>query len=113
METKRFVLKYSILLLVYIILIQIVEPYGLQMYLTFSMKDGYDHLLAEQFRYISTAVNLLGNILFVIFLLIDLKGKKAIEWIIIAITLFNPLSGLLLIMAWKMYGDFRSRIHEV
>lgn len=111
METKKVVLKYSILIFIHIILFQIIEPYGLNLFLSISSRGEYNPSLVEQFRYISTGANFLINILFVLFMIIDLKKKKSIEWIIIAITLFNALTGLLLIIVWKIYADIK-RVQE-
>lgn len=106
METKRFVTKYLILLLTHIILFQIIRTYGLNLLLSIVYDPEVDYNFSEKFQYIITGINIVFNLLFVVFIIIDVKAKKAADWLIITITLFSAQTGLLLLICWKLYNDY-------
>ena len=106
METKRFVTKYLILLLIHIILFQIIRTYGLSLLLSLVYDPQVDHNFAEKFQYVITGINIVFNLLFVIFIIIDVRAKKAADWLIIVITLFSAQTGLLLLICWRLYNDY-------
>ncbi len=86
MNIKKLLTKYSILLLIYIGLIRFAKPYGLQLYYTLHSQPD---MMAEDVRIIQSAfitITFLLNLILSIFIIVDSKQKKTIDWLIVIIT---------------------------
>ena len=44
-----------------------------------------------------------------VFILIDSKQKKAIDWIIVIITFFSVETGILLFLVWQIYKSISEK----
>jgi len=100
---KRTLTKYCILLLLYIIIVRFVQPYALQLHFTMSKEPISDPLTIQTLQSIFTAISIVINLIFVIIMIIDSKGKALIDWLIIVITFFSPEAGITIFIVWQLY----------
>ena len=109
MNIKKVLTKYSILLLIYIALIRFVKPYGLQLYYTLHSQPD---LIAENVRTIQSAfimITFLLNLILAIFIVVDSKQKKVLDWLIVIITFFSAETGIVLFVVWKIYKELNEK----
>lgn len=109
MNIKKLLTKYSILLLIYIGLIRFAKPYGLQLYYTFHSQPD---MMPEDVRMIQSAfitITFLLNLVLAIFILIDSKQKKTIDWLIVIITFFSAETGIALFVIWQIYKELNKK----
>lgn len=109
MNIKKILTKYSILLLIYIALIRFVKPYGLQLYYTLHSQPD---MLTETVNTIQTifiTITFLLNLILAIFIIIDSKQKKALDWLIVIITFFSAETGIILFAVWQVYKELNKK----
>ena len=109
MNIKKFLTKYSILLLIYIALIRFVKPYGLQLYYTLHSQPD---IMAESINTIQSVfitITFLFNLILAIFIIVDSKQKKTIDWLIVLITFFSAETGIVLFVVWQIYKDLNKK----
>lgn len=104
--TKKIVKKYLILLLVYTVVVRFIGFYGLRLYYTLADDPKLLPATVQSFQAFVTAIEFTLKILVVIFMLIDVKGKKPIDWLIITITFFNADIGIVLFIIWAFYKEW-------
>ncbi len=105
MKIKKILTKYSILLLIYIVLIRFIKPYGFQLYYTLYIQPD---MIAESVRMIQSAfitVTFILNLILAINIIIDSKQKKILDWLIVIITFFSAETGVLLFIIWQIYKE--------
>jgi len=103
MEFKRFFKKYIILLLAYLLVVRFIQPYGLKLYYTILSNPIDNPNTIELIQSITTLVGFLVNLIFVVFMLIDIKSKKLIDWLLILVTFLSPGIGIALFIVWNYY----------
>lgn len=109
MNIKKLLSKYSILLLIYIGLIRFVKPYGLQLY--YSLHSQPD-MMPEDIRTIQSAfltTTFLLNLILSIFIIVDSKQKRTIDWLIVIITFFSAETGIALFLIWQIYKELNKK----
>ncbi len=109
MKTKMNLTKYLILLLVYFIIVRFMQPYGLKLYYsTFENPMGSPHTI-NTIQSALTAFGFLVNLIFVVFMIFDTKGKKTPDWLIILVTFFSPEAGITLFIGWNIYKEITEK----
>ena len=103
MDFKKVFKKYIILLLVYLVISRVIQPYGLNLYYSSVDNPIGNPNTIELIQSIMTLIGFLINLIFVIFMIIDLKPKKLIDWLIIILSFFSPEIGIILFLLWKYY----------
>ena len=58
---------------------------------------------------IFTSVTFLLNLIFVIFILVDAKQKRAVDWLIAIITFFSAETGIVLFLIWQIYKEINKK----
>ncbi len=109
MNIKKILTKYSILLLIYIALIRFVKPYGLQLYYTLHSQP---EIMAESVRTIQSVfitITFLLNLILAIFIVVDSKQKKVLDWLIVIITFFSAETGIALFLIWQIYKELNKK----
>lgn len=109
MNIKKIMTKYSILLLIYIVLNRFVYTYGLKIYYTLHSQPD---MMLETVRTIQSAfgtATFLMNLILAIFIVIDSKQKKALDWLIIMITFFFAEIGIILFIIWQIYKNLNKK----
>jgi NADH:ubiquinone oxidoreductase subunit K len=109
MNIKKLLTKYSILLLIYIGLIRFAKPYGLQLYYTLHSQPD---MMPEDVRMIQSAfitITFLLNLILAIFILVDSKQKKSLDWFLVVITFFSAETGITLFLIWQIYKDLNKK----
>ncbi len=105
MNIKKVLLKYVILLLIYIVIVRFLQPYGLKIYYS-TIENPIDNPNTIQtIQSIMTLITFIINLIFVVFMAIDSKSKKLLDWMIILITFFSPESGITIFIVWQIYKD--------
>lgn len=103
MKIENLLKKYSILLLIYVILYYVIQPYGLKIYYSTALQPNFKAETIQVIQSIIYLVTLLVNFIFVIIVFIDSKQKILIDWVILIITLFSVETGLILFLIWQIY----------
>lgn len=109
MSLKKILTKYSILLLIYIALIRFAQPYGLQLYYTLHSQPD---MLPTDIRTIQSAfitITFLLNLILAIFIVVDSKQKKVLDWLIVTITFFSAETGIALFLIWQIYKELNKK----
>lgn len=103
MKIQKLLTKYSILLLIYIAIVRFAKPYGLQLY--YSLYSNPDMMVetVNTIQSIFIGITFIINLFLVIFILIDSKQKKAIDWLLAIITFFSAETGILMFLIWQIY----------
>lgn len=105
MNIKKVLLKYVVLLLIYIVIVRFLQPYGLKIYYS-TIENPIDNPNTIQtIQSIMTLITFIINLIFVVFMAIDSKSKKLLDWIIILITFFSPESGITIFIVWQIYKE--------
>jgi heme A synthase len=103
MDMKKVLTKYVILLLVYIVIVRFIEPYGLQIYYS-TIENPIDNPNTIQtIQSFMTLITFIINLIFMIFMIVDTKAKKLLDWLIIVITFFSPEAGITIFIVWQIY----------
>ena len=76
MKNQKLLLKYLILLLVYIFIERFVEPYGLNLYYSYYSNPSMMPETVNSIQSIFTTISFLIRLIFAILILIDSKNKK-------------------------------------
>lgn len=105
---KRIV-KYLILLLVYILIVRFVGPYALKFYFIGTGLPEATAISVVTFQAIISGLELLINLLFAVFIIIDTKNKRVIDWLLIVITFFSPESGISIYIVWQLYQELSTK----
>ena len=100
---KKNFKKYIILLLIYLVIVRFVNPFGLKLYYSIIENPIDDLNSIKIIESVIRLIELIVNLTFVIFMIIDAKSKKLIDWLIIIVTFFNPGIGIILFLLWKYY----------
>lgn len=103
MNIKRLITKYSVLLIIYIVLFRFIQPYGLRLYYSIYSNPDMVTETVNTIQSIFTALTFLINLIFVIFILLDAKQKKVVDWLIAIITFFSVETGIVLFLIWQIY----------
>jgi len=111
MDIKKVLTKYVILLLIYIVIVRFLQPYGLQLYYS-TIENPIDnpHTI-KTIQSFMALVAFIINLIFVIFMIVDSKAKKLLDWLIIVITFFNPVAGITIFIVWQVYKQLTNK-HE-
>jgi len=109
MNIKNLLTKYSILLLIYIALIHFAKPYGLQLYYTLQSQPDLTVGCVKTIQSVFITITFLLNLILAIFITLDSKQKKAIDWLIIVITFLSAETGIALFLIWQIYKDLNKR----
>lgn len=105
MNIKKVLLKYVVLLLIYIVIVRFLQPYGLKIYYS-TIENPIDNPNTIQtIQSIMTLITFIINLIFVVFMAIDSKSKKLLDWMIILITFFSPESGITIFIVWQIYKE--------
>ncbi|TRZ43062.1 hypothetical protein D3A96_11335 [Robertkochia marina] len=103
MEFKGFFKKYVILLLAYLLVVRFIQPYGLKLYYTAINNPIDNPNTIELIQSITSLVGFLINLIVVVFMIVDIKSKRLIDWLLISVTFLSPEIGITLFMVWKNY----------
>ena len=103
MNLKKAMSKYLIILLVYVLIIRFVQPYGLRLYYTLSNDPDMMVTTHEIVQAIYALITFSLNLIIVILMAIDAKRKKAIDWLILVITFFSVETGICMFFIWQFY----------
>jgi hypothetical protein len=106
MTLKKLLTKYLVLLLSYTVITRFIEPYAMRLYYTIYNNPQMGSQTIQTIQSISTAFTFLINLVIVILLIIDSKGKKLIDWLIIVISFFSPETGITIFIVWQTYKEF-------
>jgi hypothetical protein len=49
------------------------------------------------------------NLILAIFIIVDSKQKKAIDWLIVIITFFSAETGIILFAVWQIYKELNKK----
>ena len=109
MKISNLILKYSILLLIILMIERFVEPYAMKLYYSINNSPNLMPETIEQFQSIVMSVNFLFNLIIVILMIIDSKNKKSIDWIIFIITFFSSDVGVPIFFIWQIYKDLNNK----
>jgi hypothetical protein len=103
MNTKKIIGKYAVILLIYVLITNLIQPYGLKLY--FSIVSN-PQMTANSVNLISNlilTVRFVLSLIIILFVLIDSKQKVFIDWLIVIIILFSAEIGILLFLIWQIY----------
>ncbi|MBK7851304.1 MAG: hypothetical protein IPJ66_09300 [Bacteroidetes bacterium] len=103
METKKLISKYAVILLVYVILIHFVQPYGLKAYYSAVASSPLTSATVNTIQSYLYALEFTLNLIIMIIVLLDSKQKKAIDFLIALIILFSAETGIILFLIWQIY----------
>ena len=109
MEIKRILTKYAILLLVYIVIVRFLEPYGLRIYYSMIENPIDNPNIIQTIQSVMTLITFIINLIFVIFMIVDSKSKKILDWLIILITFFSPEAGITIFIVWQIYKQLTNK----
>jgi len=109
MEIKRILTKYAILLLVYIVIVRFIEPYGLRIYYSMMENPIDNPNTVQTIQSVMTLITFIINLIFVIFMIVDSKSKKLLDWLIILISFFSPESGIAIFIVWQIYKQLTNK----
>lgn len=109
MKIKKILTKYSILLLIYIALIRFVKPYGLQLYYTLHSQPDMMVESINTIQSVFITITFLLNLILSIFIIVDSKQKKALDWLIAIITFFSAETGIVLFAIWQIYKELNKK----
>lgn len=109
MNIKKLLTKYSILLIIYIVLVHFIQPYGLRLYYSLYSNPDMVTETVNTIQSIFTAVTFLINIIFVVFILVDAKQKKVADWLIVVITFFSAETGIVLFLIWQINKELNRK----
>ena len=109
MNIKRLITKYSILLIIYIVLVRFIQPFGLRLYYSVYSNPDMATETVNTIQSIFTSVTFLLNLIFVIFILVDAKQKRAVDWLIAIITFFSAETGIVLFLIWQIYKEINDK----
>lgn len=103
MEARKLLSKYAFILLIYVILIHFVQPYGLRFY--YSLAEGsqitsYTLATIQSFLF---ALTLLLNLIIMLIVLVDSKQKRLLDFLIAFVILFSAETGVILFLIWQTY----------
>jgi hypothetical protein len=107
--TGKIFRKYLALLLIYTVTTRVIGYYGLRLYYTFSDKPKMLPGTVQSFQSIMTAIELIFNLIIVILIITDIKGKKLIDWLVIILTLFTADIGIVLFIVWTFYKEWTQK----
>ncbi len=105
MNIRKTFIKFSILLLVYIVLVCFLQPYGLYIYYTLSSQPD---LVPGSIKAVQSAlitITFVLNLILAIFVAVDSKQKIVVDWLIVIITFFSAETGIGLFLIWQIYKD--------
>ena len=105
MNKFKLIFKYSIFMLVLVIIERFVQPYAMKMYFSFNNNPDLMPDTIQQFQSIVMTFNFLLNLVITIFMIIDSKNKKGIDWILFIITFFSAEIGIPLFLIWQIYKE--------
>jgi len=105
MKIKKLFTKYALLLLIYILIVRFIEPYGLRLYYSLSDDPMSNPQTIDTIQSVLTLINFIINLIFVVFMIIDSKSKKVLEWLIILVTFFSPEAGITIFLVWQIYKE--------
>jgi len=103
MDIKKILTKYVILLLIYIVFVKFLEPYGLRLYYSAIENPIGNPNTIKTIQSFMTLITFIINLVFVIFMIVDSKSKKILDWLIILITFFSPEAGITVFIVWQVY----------
>ena len=109
---ERVLTKYVILLLVYIVVVRFIQPYGLKLYYSIAENPMASQDSIHIIQSIMTLISFVINLIFVSFMIIDSKGKKLVDWLIIIITFFSPEAGIPIFIVWQIYKKMINTRHN-
>ena len=109
MNIRKILTKYSILLLIYIALIRFVKPYGLQLYYTLHSQPDMMVQSINTIQSVFITITFLLNLILAIFIIVDSKQKKTIDWLIVIITFFSAETGIVFFAAWQIYKELNKK----
>ncbi|RRO15822.1 hypothetical protein [Flavobacteriaceae bacterium 14752] len=103
MDFKRVFKKYIILLLIYLVITRFINPFGLKIYYSIIENPIDNPNSIEIIESVMRLIEFIVNLIFVIFMIIDTKSKKLIDWLIMIVTFLNPGIGIALFIVWNYY----------
>ncbi len=109
MKISKLFLKYSVFLLVLVIIERFVEPYAMRFYFSLHKSPNLLPDTVQQFQSIVMIAGFILNLVITIFMIIDSKNKKGIDWIIFIITFFYAEVGVPLFLIWLTYKEMINR----
>lgn len=101
----KLLTKYSLLLILYILIQRFLYPYGLNLYYTLTSNPDMQVESVNIIQGIISASSFILSLILVIFIIIDSKQKKALDWIIALITFFAVETGIILFLIWQIYKE--------
>jgi hypothetical protein len=107
--TEKIFKKYLIILLIYTVIVRFIGFYGLRLYYTLADNPKLLPPTVQSFQAFVTAIEFALKVLVVILMLVDIKGKKLIDWLIILITFFNADIGIILFIVWSFYKEWTQK----
>ena len=112
MKYQKLLVKYIILLLIYVFIVRFVEPYGLNLYYSYYSNPSMMPETVNSIQSIFTAITFFIRLIFAILILVDSKDKKSIDWLIALVTFFSAEIGIVLFMLWQFYKEVMDRLKE-
>jgi hypothetical protein len=104
--TKKIFKKYLVLLLLYTVIVRFIGFYGLRLYYTLADNPKLLPTTVQSFQAFVTTIDFALKGLIVILMVVDVKGKKLIDWLIILLTFFNADIGIVLFIVWAFYKEW-------
>ncbi|MFZ4401396.1 MAG: hypothetical protein ACOYO1_15280 [Bacteroidales bacterium] len=106
MNTNKLIGKYVFILMIYVIVVYFIQPYGLKLYFSIVENPEISSINVNLIGKLITTSRFLLNIIIIIFVLFDAKQKKLLDWMIIII-LFSAEIGILVFIIWQIYKTER------
>ena len=103
MKSNRLILKYVWILLSYVFLVRFVRPYGLQLYISIAQNPEGTPYTYNSIQSYLAGTTFLISLIATIFVLIDSKNKRVLEWLIIIMTFFFTELGIVMFLFWQLY----------
>ena len=90
-------------------MIQFVKPYGLRLYYSLYSQPDLKIETVSTVQSVFITITYVLNLILAIFIIADSKQKKALDWLIVIITLFNATTGILLFVLWQIYKELKKK----
>lgn len=102
-KTKRHLIKYGILLILYAIFSRYIVKYGLQIYFTHFQIPDWTVDTTQNVQNILNIMNFTFGLIIFIILIFDVGKKNLLSWIILILAFFQPELGIILFLIRELY----------
>jgi len=109
MNIKKLITKYVIFLLVYTVIVRFLKPYGMNLYYTMHPNPDMIEQTYKTLQSIMLATTFFINLILTVFILVDSKKKKLIDWLVAIITFFSAETGIVIFLFWQTYKELSKK----